>query len=111
MFLMYSEIIFLYYFNDNFGAMLTALSFMLSTGILSFFASGLPERWYGIGVVVGAFIGWTVAYARLRWVEKHMDVHIFCRGTLIQVKYGIPEPSKVYDAYAAVGSGVEEKND
>lgn len=108
LFLMYAEIIFLYYFNDNFGAMVTALAFAVSTGVLSFLAARLPERWYGMGVAAGAFIGWTIAYMRLRWVEKHMDVHIFCRGTLIQIRNGIPEPSKVYDAHLD-GSGVGEK--
>ncbi len=110
LFLMYSEIIFLYYFNDNMGAMLTALSFMISTAMLSFYACRLAERWYGIGVAAGAFVGWTVAYARLRWVERHMDVHIFCRGTLIEVKYGLAESSKVYDAQEIRG-GVQANNE
>lgn len=112
LFVMYAEIIFLYYFNDNMGAMLTALSFMITTGILSYYACGLSQRWYGVGVVAGAFVGWTVAYMRLRWVERHMDVHIFCRGTLIEVKYGLAESSKVYDAYMVhEGRGGSGKNE
>lgn len=110
LFLMYSEIIFLYYFNDNFGAMLTAFSFAVMTAIVSNYAATLPDRWYGAGVVAGAFLGWTVAYARLRWVERHMDVHIFCQGTLIKTGSGIPESSKVYDAYAVAGSEVDRKD-
>lgn len=98
LFLMYAEIIFLYYFNDNLGAMLTAVVFAAATGVMSSFAAGLSERWYGLGVVAGSFLGWTVGYLRLRWVEKHMDVHIFCRGTLIPVRIGAPEPSRVYEA-------------
>lgn len=98
LFLMYAEIIFLYYFNDNLGAMLTAVVFAAATGVMSGFAAGLSERWYGLGVVAGSFLGWTVGYLRLRWVEKHMDVHIFCRGTLIPVRIGAPEPSRVYEA-------------
>lgn len=108
LFTMYSGIIFLYYFNDNFGAMLTAVSFAAGTWFVSTHAAGLPERWYGIGVVAGAFLGWTVVYIRLRWVEKHMEAHIFCQGTLIKVKNGIPESSKVYDAYAPVKREVKK---
>ena len=111
LFLMYSEIIFLYYFNDNFGAMLTAVSFAVTTALVSNYATTLSERWYGLGVIAGAFVGWTVAYIRLRWVERHMDVHIFCQGTLIRVKNGIPESSKVYDAYTMAGSEVENQDD
>ena len=112
LFVMYAEIIFLYYFNDNMGAMLTALSFMITTGILSYYACGLSQRWYGVGVVAGAFVGWTVAYMRLRWVERHMDVHIFCRGTLIEVKYGLAESSKVYGAHMVhEGRGGSGKNE
>lgn len=108
LFLMYSEIIFLYYFNDNNGAMLTAASFVAATALASVFASGLAEKWYGVGVVIGAFVGWTVAYMRLRWVEKHMEVHVFCRGMLIKMVIGIPDPPKVYDAYAKLKESKEE---
>ncbi len=111
LFLMYAEIIFLYYFNDNLGAMLTAISFVISTGVLSYGASGLEQHWYGIGVAAGAFIGWTVAYARLKWVEKHMDAHIFCRGTMIPICLGVPESSKVYDVRTASASGEEKQHD
>lgn len=100
LFLMYSEIIFLFYFSDNIGAMLTAMTFLASTAIAGYLSSKLAERWFGLGVVAGSYIGWTFGYMRLRWVERHMDVHIFCHGTLIPSQNGEPEPSKSYDAYA-----------
>ena len=83
LFVMYSAIIFLYYFNDLMGSVYTALGFCLVTFIGSIIASHQPVIWYGTGVFAGALTGWTIAYARIRWVEKHMDAHIFCRGTLI----------------------------
>ncbi len=106
LFLMYSEIIFLFYFNDNFGAMLTAMIFLLTTGVASYFSSFLAEKWFGMGVVVGSYVGWTVGYMRLRWVERHMDVHTFCQGTLIPLQVGEPESPKSYDAYADSTNGV-----
>ncbi len=92
LFLMYSGILFLYYFNDMAGAVLTTFMFCGTTFVGSVLATRLPEIWYGIGVVAGAFVGWTVAYMRLRWVEKNLDTHIFCRGVLLKQGNG-PEPS------------------
>lgn len=99
LFIMYAAIIFLYYFDDLSGSMLTAFSFCGATLLGSIVATHLPEIWYGAGLVFGAFVGWTVAYVRLRWVEKHMDVHVFCRGSLIKRGKGKQPDGKVYDAY------------
>ena len=89
LFLMYAEIIFLYYFDDLTGAIWTAIVFCLVTWIGSLIATHLPVIWYGAGVIAGAFAGWSVAYARLRWVEKNMDRHVFCRGNLIPQGKGL----------------------
>lgn len=99
LFLMYSAIIFLYYFNDLNGSLLTAAIFCLGTFLGSLVASRLPEIWYGLGVEIGSMLGWITAYLRLRWVEKHMDVHIFCRGSLIKRGKGVKPSGKVYDLY------------
>lgn len=110
LFVMYSAIIFLYYFNDLTGSMMTAASFVAGTFAGSLLAARLPEKWYGIGVVFGAFAGWVVAYARLRWVEKHMDVHVFCQGSILKKGRGEMESAKVYDAYATINkSGRQER--
>lgn len=96
-FLMYSEIIFLYYYNDLTGAALTSFTFCLVTFLGSILATRMPELWYGIGVVMGAFSGWTVAYFRLRYIERHLDAHIFCVGSLLKPGMGTRPPRKVYD--------------
>ena len=96
-FLMYSEIIFLYYYNDLGGAALTSLTFCLVTLFGSILASRLPELWYGRGVVLGAFSGWTTAYFRLRHIERNLDRHIFCVGSLLNPGMGTQPPGKVYD--------------
>lgn len=95
-FLMYAEIIFLYYFNDMTGAFLTSLVFCTATFLGSLVATHLPELWYGAGLVFGAFSGWTFAYFRLRYMERHLDAHIFCRGSLLKPGMGTRPPSKVF---------------
>ena len=97
LFVMYSEIILLYYYNDLDGAVLTAAIFCAVTFVGSIFSSRLPAIWYGLGVIIGSLTGFVIAYLRLRWVEKHLDEHIFCRGTLFPTKIS-PKPSAlVYD--------------
>ena len=97
LFLMYSAIIFLYYFNDMKGAVLTSVVFCLVTFVGSIISTHLSAIWYGMGVVAGSFAGWTMAYFRLRWVEKNMDMHIFCSGTLIPRGKGKKPSAKAYD--------------
>ncbi len=103
LFLMYAAILFLYYFNDMAGSVMTTCSFCAATLVASMIAMHLPEIWYGVGLIAGAFTGWTVSYLRIRWVEKHLASHVFCRGTLLKQE-NVPAPSsKVYDKYALQG--------
>lgn len=84
MFIMYAVIIFLYYFNDLTGAVMTSFSFFLVTWIGSILATKLGTIWYGIGLVAGATVGFIIAYMRIRRMEKTMDVHIFCTGNILK---------------------------
>lgn len=95
-FLLYSCIIFLYYFNDTVGSTLTTLSFLIVTTAVSILAREFTPIWYGIGTFAGAFCGWIVAYFRLRWVERNLDEHIFCEGELIPCEYEWMPDSLVY---------------
>ena len=97
LFIMYAVILFLYYFDDLTGAVLASLSFCLVTLAASIFATHLEEIWYGLGALLGSLAGWTVAYLRLRWVERNMDTHIFCRGLLLKREYGPKPTSLVYE--------------
>lgn len=109
LFIMYAEILFLYYFNDLKGAVATSLVFCITTLAGSVLATRLSEIWYGLGVLVGAFAGWTMAYIRLRWVARNLDVHIFCRGSLLRKRSGEQPSGKVYDVYAKLKKEQEEK--
>lgn len=100
-FIMYSVIIFLFYFNDLTGTVLTALFFFVGTWIGSLVAVRLPVQWYGIGLCIGAFLGWTMGFFRLRWVEKNMDTHIFCKGDILERGRGKMPQTEVYGGVAA----------
>ena len=99
LFIMYNTIIFLYYFSDLPGGVMTTLSFCLGTFLGSILATHLSDAWYGLGVVIGSFAGWCVAYARLRWIERNLDVHIFCNGNILKRGQGEKPSSKVFDRY------------
>lgn len=98
-FLMYSNIIFMFYFNDNTGAMLISIIFCISTLIGSIFSIKLSEAFYGLGAFFGGFIGWSFSYFRIQYLEKHFDEHIFCRTNILKKVVGEMPDSKVYVNY------------
>ena len=97
LFIMYAAIIFLYYFDDLTGSLLTSLTFFITTLVGSIIASKLSDIWYGMGLFSGAFAGWCVAYHRLRWLEKNIDIHIFGRGELLRRGNGRKPTERVYN--------------
>ena len=97
LFLMYSEILFLYYYDDNNGALLTAFLFCLGTFLGTLWAIHLPDIWAGIGTFIGSLLGLITAYIRLQWIEKHLDPFTFCRGDLIKNGHGRKPSGKVFD--------------
>lgn len=107
LFMMYAEIIFQYYYNDLAGAVITSLSFCGTTLAVSILATRLTPMWYGIGLVAGAAVGWSVAYYRMRLMEKNLDIHIFCTGNIVEKGFGKRPSNKVYDhpAFSAAGRG------
>ena len=115
LFLMYSEIIFQYYFEDLNGALVTALSFCAGTFFASLVAVNLPHIFYGVGVWAGAVIGFVVAYMRLQWMERNLDEHMFCRGNIMRKAKGIKPSPKVFDlreqqkTEASLELGIQER--
>ncbi len=106
-FVMYAAFLFLYYYNDVAGTIITSLIFFTVTLAGSIAAMQLPEIWHGMGLVLGGFAGWTAAYMRLRWIEKNLDVHIFCRGNIIK-RENAPRPSGL--VYKRAEKSREEEN-
>lgn len=81
---MYAEIIFLYYFDDFKGSVLTGLSFCIGTLIGSIIATHFPDIWYGIGLTVGSLSVLQSRIAGSSGWKKNLDIHIFCNGHLLQ---------------------------
>lgn len=109
LFTMYATIIFLYYLNDNNGALLTAIVFMGITLVGSVVATHLSPIFYGIGLVAGATAGFCCGYFRLRWLEKNMDEHIFCNGDLIKQGTGKRPKNKVFDRREQLEEGNKDE--
>lgn len=82
-FIMYCNIIYLYYFSDHTGALITSLLFWFVTFLVSLGARWLPIQFYGIGTFAGALVGWTYSFFRLRYMEKNLDFHIYGNGKLL----------------------------
>jgi len=109
LFIMYSAIIFLYYFNDLKGALITAGSFCVATLIGAFVSTHFTPSWYGVGLVFGSMVGWIVSYYRLRKMEKNLDIHIFCEGSIMKKGKGVYPSNKVYDRGVLLVSQSDEE--
>lgn len=110
MFLMYGELVFLYYFSDLNGALASALSFCASTLVFTIISCHLSSIWWGLGLVLGSFVGFTVAYFRLRSIEKNLDVHVFCNGNLLDRGPTKKKPSNiVFDRKNLIGMPEKEE--
>lgn len=97
MFLMYALILFLYYFDDLAGGLWTAAAFCLTTFVMSLISMHLPAVWYGLGLTVGAFAGWSAGYFRLKWLTEHLLEQVYCRGDLIESRMESMPSGKVFD--------------
>ena len=49
------------------------------------------------GLVIGAFAGFSVAYFRIRRMEKTLDVHVFCNGSILKRGKGKMPSNLVYE--------------
>ena len=95
-FLYYSELLFLYYFNDLTGAAVGSVLFCVTSGVGSWFSMRLPIAWFGAGFAVASLVAFTYCYFRLRWIEKNLDAFIFCRGSILEHGIGRMPPARVY---------------
>ena len=96
LFLMYGGMVFLYYYNDLLGAILTSAVFLVTEFLTTLVVKNFDNVWYGLGVVLGASLGFTICYIRLRWVERNIDKHIFCEGNIKPYGKGEKPSSVVY---------------
>lgn len=77
-FMMYGNLVYLYYFSDLKGASLTGMIFFVITLIGSIISSGYDAPFWGVGVLAGMLAGWSYSFFRIRWIERNIDAYIFC---------------------------------
>ncbi len=99
LFIMYAVILFLYYFEELTGALLSAASFVAVVFAGTVIATRLPYLWGGIGVFAGSVTGFLVACFRLRKLERELDAHVFCAGVVLKRGVGKMPSSEVFDRY------------
>ena len=97
LFIMYSAILFLFYFNDLSGALMVSGLFCATVFLGSLICVHLPYIWGGLGTFAGALAGFIAAYFRLRWIESNFDTHTFCTGRILKPAAGVRPSGKVFD--------------
>ena len=95
-FLMYGNIIYLYYFNDTTGAMISCLLYFLGTLAGSLVSQGFEVQYFGIGCLFGMLCGLAFSFFRIRYLEKHFDAHIFCNYKIIDTMHSSHKGKVVY---------------
>jgi uncharacterized membrane protein len=95
-FLFYSNLLFLYYFNDLTGAAVSSCIFLGITVAGAMISKQLPVIWYGSGFAIASFAAFSYSYFRLHWLEKHLDDFIFCRGSIMEKGQGSKPDALVF---------------
>jgi uncharacterized membrane protein len=85
LFLMYSTIVFLFYYDDQIGALLTSMIFFFVTFIMAIIIGKYDPRIYGLALFSGGLTALMFSLFRIRRIEKTLNKRIFCRGKLLNV--------------------------
>ena len=96
-YIMYAIFMFLYYFNDLDGSLMTAFIFCVVTFAGSIVSMRFDVIWYGAGLVFGAFCAWTYGYFRLKYIEDTLHIHVFCNGNILARVKGKRPSSMVFN--------------
>jgi len=102
-YIMYAGILFLYSFNDTRVSLIASFLFAGISFGASFFTATLSSAWYGGGFTLAALVAFTYLYFRLRWLEKHIDVYIFCSGTIMETSRARKPSDVVFQRSSAPG--------
>lgn len=78
-YLMYFTVVFLYYFDDQYGSFITTLTFFLTTLIATLFALKLGVSFYPVALFVGGIVSWVVGFFRLRTFMGTINARLYCK--------------------------------
>ena len=81
-FSMYFTVVFLYYFDDQFGACVTTGIFFACTTITAVLVLlFLGKEYYATAPLVGGVAGWLFGFLRLKHFMSSINAQLFCRRT------------------------------
>lgn len=78
-FMMYFLIVFLYYFDDQIGAVYISGVFFSVTVAMTLLSLRLGTAFYGLGLLLGGITAWIVGFFRLKILLRDIDYHMFCK--------------------------------
>jgi len=78
-YLMYFTVVFLYYFDDQFGSFITTLTFFLTTLMATLLALKLGVSFYPVALFVGGIVSWVVGFFRLRTFMSTINARLYCK--------------------------------
>lgn len=79
-YLMYFTVIFLYYFDDQFGSFITTFTFFITTLLASIVALQLGVSYYPVALFVGGIVSWIVGFFRLRKFMETINARLYCKS-------------------------------
>ncbi len=77
-FMMYFIIVFLYYFDDQIGAVYISGIFLGITVLVSIITVTAGAAFYGLGLLIGGIAAWISGFLRLKILLNNLDYHMFC---------------------------------
>lgn len=95
-FMMYGNLVYLYYFADTTGAAWTGIIFFTVSFVAVLFTKELMPNFWGFGAFIGMLAGWTYSFFRIRWIERHFDTYIFCDYRVINTMKSSNKGKVVY---------------
>jgi uncharacterized membrane protein len=82
-YVMYCLVVFLFYFDDKVGAVISFAVFLAVTVIASVIVMHLDAKLYGLGLFTGALSALTFTFFRLMHIGRTLEYKIYCKGNLI----------------------------
>jgi len=79
-YLMYFTVVFLYYFDDQFGSFITTLTFFVATLMATLIALKLGVAYYPAALFVGGLVSWVVGFFRLRSFMETINARLYCKS-------------------------------
>ncbi len=79
-YLMYFTVVFLYYFDDQFGSFITTLTFFVTTVFASIAALQLGVSYYPVALFIGGIVSWVVGFFRLRTFMGTINARLYCKS-------------------------------